>query len=120
MPMVNREKQWKPFAETEKILQEFQEAKISIEEMTGLSLSNIELVGLRKITENFMKELVEQKIAGAKETMLPADEIPARFFLEFYDMDPGTYIELTSNESGNFNELEKEWFRIEQERRHLI
>lgn len=91
--------------------------------MTGLTLSNIEAVGLRNITEKYMDEFVRNEIAGTQDydRTVPFEEIPERFFYEFYDMEPGTYDKVFRRDGhGTLAEETKEWFRREQERRHLI
>lgn len=116
------EKIYGPYAEKEKILEEFEYEKRMIEETTGLKLSNIEAAGLRRITQDVMRRLVEEGVEGVSGNTMVAtcEEIRPRFFQEFFDVDVRALGNLPRDESGNFDKATREWFRIEQEKRHLI
>ena len=132
MSREEREKRFSPSAEREKILEEFEYQKKYIEEITGLTLSNLEAVGLRKITEEVMQQMAQERIEGVSGHTIasPVEEIPARFFLEFYDIPAGQFWKLfpsklksgdiVDKESFKPTELTKEFFRREQEKKHLI
>jgi hypothetical protein len=119
MSQESLEKIFSSYAEKDKILEKFKDEKRAIEEMTGLKLSNIEAVGLRKITEEVMKQMSDEAVGGINgHTMVaPFEEIPARFFQKFFDIDIDTYINLPRDGSGDFDEVTKQWFKREQEKR---
>ena len=122
-----REKFWQPHAEKEKIMEEYEYAKKYIEEASGLKLSNIELVGLRNIAEEFMKEMVKNEIGkvSGHNRLVPYEEIPARFFWKFYGIRQDEFNSLfptDKDEKGDpiTKESTKKYFQKLQEERHLI
>jgi len=96
-------------------------AVLFIEEMTGLKLSNIERFYLHKIAKNIQAqtEQEKQKKVNGFTKILPYKEIPARFFYELYDLDFDKYNNLPRTDCG-FDKATQEWFKKEQEERHLI
>ena len=123
----SEKKFWKPYAEKEKIMKEYEDAKENIEKFSGLKLSNIELVGLKKITGDFMKKMVNDKIRGisGENRLVPYEEIPARFFWEFYGIRQDEFNSLfPADEDGKghstVKESTKKYFQKLQEERHLI
>ena len=103
----------------------FIDNKTFIESYCGIKLTNIELAGLRIITEKVMSDVYRQEKEKdgnpeKKESlsdMLPTSEIPARFFLEFYGLYPEDIDKL---EKENGEEIFKEYFRRRQNSLHLI
>ena len=113
------------FNTKEGVLAYFNETKDFIEESCGIKLTNIELVGLRKITEGTMEEAYRQETEkdlnpNKPESLSdidPRKEIPARFFKEFYDLDPADLDRLVEE---NSDEIFKEYFKRKQASLHLI
>jgi len=104
------------------ITETFEENKEFIEKNCGITLSNIELVGLRKITEEVLKEFYKQEKDANPEGpeslswIDPNKEIPGRFFLEFYDLYMEDVDRLMEE---NSDEIFKEYFRRKQTSLHL-
>jgi hypothetical protein len=106
------------------VLEVFEENKDFIEKACGITLTNIELVGLRVITEKTLKEFYlqeKEKVSkpNKEESLSDIDykkEILARFFLEFYGLSPA---DLDRLDGENSEEIFKEYFRRKQESLHL-
>jgi hypothetical protein len=104
----------------EAVIDIFTENRDFIERSCGITLSNIEALGLRKITEQVLKEAIEARsseLASGLESLSlvdPQKEIPARFFYEFYNLSPQNLEDLYTNDGDKF----KEFFRRRQETLH--
>ena len=98
----------------------FAENREFIERSCGITMSNIEALGLRKITEQVLMEAIEVRTnelsSGLESLSLvdPQKEIPARFFYEFYNLSPQNLEDLYANDENKF----KEFFRRRQETLH--
>ncbi|NQU99387.1 MAG: hypothetical protein HQ538_01500, partial [Parcubacteria group bacterium] len=102
----------------ENVLEEYRLAKKVIKTLTGLELKLSELSGLRQITEQVLKEVAEQKIAGVGGGMriISHDEIFSRFMLDFYNIGPGDFKNLfPTNKKGDALEGTKEHFQKMQD-----
>lgn len=100
----------------------FQRMQGNMEEAYGIKLSNIELVGLKKITKKVMKDYYRSKDSGgAYDEIVPKLEIEERFLRAFYDMTVNDFYQFFRDEN---NEISKDkiktYFRKKQEEQHLI
>ncbi|MDO8668440.1 MAG: hypothetical protein Q7K35_05130 [bacterium] len=116
----------------EGILKEFKIAREFIEENCGIKLTNIELVGLRHITEEVVKQFVIDEVehVGERERFIPPEEINARFLLEYYGVNNEILkswgYELNIDQPSKYNlelgdkdnRIKKEWFRKKQQELH--
>ena len=109
----------------EGVQESFEESRKLIESACGIALTQIELVGLRRITERVLEELygkkessAEKKLADTKINLVPKNhghEIFSRFMQEFYDMNPGEFQRFSED---NDREMMGQYFKRMQERAH--
>lgn len=106
--------------------EKFEEAKYFIEFGCGIKLTQIELVGLRRITMKVIEEKSQQekmreqeKLSGKEIPRLDnlnyRSEIITRFMHQFYDVNLSDVKTL----SGKDGEILKEYFRRAQAKAHL-
>lgn len=88
MAKVEKEKFLRTFETKEEILRCFQQVRKTIERSCGIKLSNIEGVGLRKITEACVKQAVQDGIDEVSGPYMiePHDEAFNRFLYHFYNV----------------------------------
>ena len=91
--MTDFEPKFNPEANSEKIQEDFERARKDLREELDLELSNIELFGLKKITEEVLKDKAKH-IEFVKNTSVRHDnsdfhvpyEIIARFLAKYYEI----------------------------------
>ena len=96
----------------------FSRAKKSVEDLTGLELTNIELVKLKEIASTVEKILKEQR-PNVGDGFAPVQETIARFLFECYGIDsPVTqWAELGIKKRGAKDV--KQWFKDKQGEQHF-
>lgn len=104
------------FLSAKRISGEVNFARRAIHELTGLTLTTIEAVGLRRIAVAVLGQLAEHKAnrTSDEQLFMPYEEITNRFLFHFYGV---CRHDIKGLVSGNGV---KEWFRKEQEKMHLI
>ena len=102
--------------EKEKVLSLYDECKYELEEMLGITLSNIEGSGLRQITQEVIRSVAEDGANGMDQTGSYYVEIEDRFLREFYDV---RLDELPIRKDGSLDEATKEYFREKQKEKHF-
>jgi hypothetical protein len=91
----------------ERVLENTEKTKNWFEGSFGVALSSIEIVGLRKITEQVLEEFKNQEIDEVDSTMKfdIFAEVNARFLNEFYDINDLSI--LFKNKDGSYTEEAK-------------
>ncbi|MBI2410392.1 MAG: hypothetical protein HYV32_00655 [Candidatus Kerfeldbacteria bacterium] len=119
--MTNIERRSTLTPERAELLEMFHDAKKMIESMTGLQLTTIEGVGLRRITEECWNQYQRYVAQGVHSDNLfsMTEEVPARFFVEFYGL---TDAELSFLFPSNIPtpESTKQYFKKLQAENHLL
>ncbi len=124
IPKLQTKEEWiEALNSPEVILESFKEALNFIESVSGIKLTQIELVGLRRIVEKVMKEVYEQEKEYIKSrkpypesAIEPHMEIVGRFFWEFYEI-PLSDIDKLYKTFGE--EKFQQFIRTKQEGKHL-
>lgn len=123
MTKEKKEEFLRTYESREDILRCFNGVKELIEEMCGIKLSNIEGVGLRKITEACVEKAVQDGIDGVSGpyTIEPQTETFTRFLYEFYNVPANQFQTIfPPDENGRATEATRKYFEKMQDERHLI
>lgn len=130
---MNRELPPKQETLQEKIQKQFEQSRRMTESTLGITLTQIELVGLHNIVKDIMERKEEEKGAYkdwgrdlellSKKSFfsIPVErEIFETFLLNFYSIQPGDFWTLFYNEDEGPAGHTKEYFRRRQEELHHL
>lgn len=106
--------------ERKEITKRYNQISAKLEKKLGFKLTNIELIGLRRIIEEVIREVKKGKEEKLGFMNIPMDyygEIYSRWFPEFLDI---RYDELKFDEKGNIDDFTKKYLKMKHEEPHLL
>lgn len=107
-------------ANEKEFLRRYNEVRENLEDLLGFKLSNIELVGLKRIIEEVINQVDQERREHTSFMDRISDyyaEIYSRWFPQFLDI---RYDELPRDKEGNLDGATKEYLRRKHEEQHLI